>query len=623
MAENVELELKLKGGDKAVKTLGKLEQELNDAREAIKKVEVGSDAFNKLATQIQKASSEVKTLEKQMEGLEPQQKAEAFLKLGEGIAGGFAVGQGAMALMGVESENLEKIQVKVQAAISIAMGVRMMSEAALMATTAKRVIVEKLSNAQTAIGSVVQKGNTVATIAAAGAQKILAFAIGTSSTALKVLKFAIMATGIGALVVGVVALVSAMGSWFSSSKDTAGAQRDLAAEADAVKEAIKEQLEERRRLSDHERNVRNEQDLNKKTLLELNEQLRLQKEETNNNNRVLASLEGTMTQYNMTLDDFNDGTKNSILDIRERNKELEQQEEEIKDLIDAQNELIASEAKAEREKRERENRRKARAQKRKNEAKELLSLEQELSLMRIEDENNREQAKIELDRQNALTKAEIAGNSRKQILLINEKFDILEAERKQKVADEEYDAFIENSNKFNEQYEANAEKQKEIDQKAKDDKTALDQAVFDARRDMQANAFSAGAALFEKNKTMSKAIAVSQTIFSTQQAIVDALAAKGTDALLPYPIRLGNAISAGVIGATSVRNILSENMGADVSAGVGGGGGTPDAMIPSTTGAFTLGGALPDQEPVKAYVVTDEMSDSQSQLSDIRRRSTI
>ena len=623
MAENVELELKLKGGDKAVKTLGKLEQELNDAREAIKKVEVGSDAFNKLATQIQKASSEVKTLEKQMEGLEPQQKAEAFLKLGEGIAGGFAVGQGAMALMGVESENLEKIQVKVQAAISIAMGVRMMSEAALMATTAKRVIVEKLSNAQTAIGSVVQKGNTVATIAAAGAQKILAFAIGTSSTALKVLKFAIMATGIGALVVGVVALVSAMGSWFSSSKDTAGAQRDLAAEADAVKEAIKEQLEERRRLSDHERNVRNEQDLNKKTLLELNEQLRLQKEETNNNNRVLASLEGTMTQYNMTLDDFNDGTKNSILDIRERNKELEQQEEEIKDLIDAQNELIASEAKAEREKRERENRRKARAQKRKNEAKELLSLEQEVSLMRIEDENNREQAKIELDRQNALTKAEIAGNSREQILLINEKFDILEAERKQKVADEEYDAFIENSNKFNEQYEANAEKQKEIDQKAKDDKTALDQAVFDARRDMQANAFSAGAALFEKNKTMSKAIAVSQTIFSTQQAIVDALAAKGTDALLPYPIRLGNAISAGVIGAASVRNILSENMGADVSAGVGGGGGTPDAMIPSTTGAFTLGGALPDQEPVKAYVVTDEMSDSQSQLSDIRRRSTI
>ena len=107
MAEQVELELKLKGGNNAVKTLGQLEQELDKAREAIKEVEVGSDAFNKLATQIQNASSEVKTLEKQMEGLEPQQKAEAFLKMGEGIAGGFAVAQGAMGLMGVESENLE------------------------------------------------------------------------------------------------------------------------------------------------------------------------------------------------------------------------------------------------------------------------------------------------------------------------------------------------------------------------------------------------------------------------------------------------------------------------------------------------------------------------------------
>ena len=59
----------------------------------------------------------------------------------------------------------------------------------------------------------------------------------------------------------------------------------------------------------------------------------------------------------------------------------------------------------------------------------------------------------------------------------------------------------------------------------------------------------------------------------------------------------------------------------DVSAG--GGGGTTEPMTPSTTGAFTLGGALPDQEPIKTFVVTDEMSDSQAQLADIRRRSTI
>ena len=140
MSERVELELILEGGAKAVKTMGELEKALSDAREEIKGVEKGSEDFKRLATAIQDASSEVKTLEKQMEGLEPQQKAEAFLKMGEGIAGGFAVAQGAMALLNIESENLEKIQVKVQSAIAIAMGVRMMAEGALNVAIAKRIV---------------------------------------------------------------------------------------------------------------------------------------------------------------------------------------------------------------------------------------------------------------------------------------------------------------------------------------------------------------------------------------------------------------------------------------------------------------------------------------------------
>ena len=45
-------------------------------------------------------------------------------------------------------------------------------------------------------------------------------------------------------------------------------------------------------------------------------------------------------------------------------------------------------------------------------------------------------------------------------------------------------------------------------------------------------------------------------------------------------------------------------------------------MIPQASGAFTLGGGI-EQQAMRAYVVTDEMSDSQAQLADIRRRSTI
>ena len=615
MAERVELELKIKGGNKAVKTLGQLEKELEKAREEIKGVEVGSKAFNTLATQIQKASSEVKTLEKQMEGLEPQQKAEAFLKLGEGIAGGFAVAQGSMALLGIESENLEKLQVGVQSAIAIAMGVRMMAEAALMYGTAKRVAVEKLGNIASKASAVWAYGVATAHGVWATVQGVLTGSIGATTIALGVLKAAVIATGIGALVVGIVALVSSISSWISGSDDAAERQEALAEAADRVTESIKNQLTERRKQRDFEVELSKAETKSQKSLLVFNKQLEERRKETEQWNDLLAQQVGNykrigLSEKEISESDFIKNLKAKV-DLNENLEiSLEAQIRGLQNVMKLQKESDA----------DAKNKSDKRRARRKKETEQLFDLEQELALMRIADEDERAAAKIEQDRQNDLAEIKRAGNKKEQILLINEKYDQLEAERQQKVDDEAWDLFIENNDKFNEERIADAEKQAEIDQKAAEDKIALDKAVFDARRDMQANAFSAGAALFEKNKKISKAIAVSQTIFSTQQAIVDALAAKGTDALLPYPIRLTNAISAGVIGAASVRNILSENMG-DVSAG--GGGGTTEPMTPSTTGAFTLGGALPDQEPIKTFVVTDEMSDSQAQLADIRRRSTI
>jgi hypothetical protein len=52
---------------------------------------------------------------------------------------------------------------------------------------------------------------------------------------------------------------------------------------------------------------------------------------------------------------------------------------------------------------------------------------------------------------------------------------------------------------------------------------------------------------------------------------------------------------------------------------------TPDAGIPAPqmmSGAFELGGGLAP-EPMKAFVVTDEMTNSQNQLANIRRQATI
>ena len=127
------------------RNIGELTKLIQDMRKEIEGKDIGSEEFNELSRSIAEASGQLKDLERNMEGLDAQQKAEAFVKMGEGIAGGFAIGQGAMALFGTESEALQELQTRVQGAIAIAMGVRMLAEAALQAATAKRVIQEKLS----------------------------------------------------------------------------------------------------------------------------------------------------------------------------------------------------------------------------------------------------------------------------------------------------------------------------------------------------------------------------------------------------------------------------------------------------------------------------------------------
>ena len=153
---------------------------------------------------------------------------------------------------------------------------------------------------------------------------------------------------------------------------------------------------------------------------------------------------------------------------------------------------------------------------------------------------------------------------------------------------------------------------------------ARDEAVKNAKVDMANQAFGALAALAGENEAAGKAIAVAQTIFATQQGIMAALAAMGTDALLPFPIRLANAISVGVMGAASIATIMSTSSG-EAGSGGGGGAAATSTAPPSPqmmSGTFTPT-AQNEVEPVQAYVVSDDITDSQNSLAIIRRRATI
>ena len=121
-----------------------------------------------------------------------------------------------------------------------------------------------------------------------------------------------------------------------------------------------------------------------------------------------------------------------------------------------------------------------------------------------------------------------------------------------------------------------------------------------------------------------------QVAMATIETFKSATAAFSSLAPIPVvgPVLGGIAAAAAVVaGLANIRKILKQDVG-----GGGGGGGGETAAAPTAaaappsqemmSGKFELGGAI-KPEPIKAFVVTDEMTDSQDQLDGIRRDSTL
>ena len=124
---------------------------------------------------------------------------------------------------------------------------------------------------------------------------------------------------------------------------------------------------------------------------------------------------------------------------------------------------------------------------------------------------------------------------------------------------------------------------------------------------------SALGALAGENKALSVATAIMDTYAAANSVL--------KDPTLIGPSRWVSAAAVIATGLANVRTILQTEVPG--GGGGGGGGATPSAPAPQMmSGAFDLsGGQAP--EAMRAYVVTDEMTNSQNQLANIRRRATI
>jgi hypothetical protein len=187
--------------------IGELEDQLYQMAAAGQQ---GTQEFTQLAAEIGKMKKVIVDVDMAVDGMSGSMSQ----KLGgsiQGLAGGFELVQGTMGAFGVESAKVEEALLKVQSAMAISQGVQTIRESipafkALGATIA-----------QTAVGQNILTG----------AQKLYNLVVGKSVGAMKTLKLAIAATGIGALVLVLVEVASAMDLFGDSTEDAEDAQKKL------------------------------------------------------------------------------------------------------------------------------------------------------------------------------------------------------------------------------------------------------------------------------------------------------------------------------------------------------------------------------------------------------------
>ena len=172
---------------KAGKRAGELKERLADARAQI-------DAFN------------------------PEAKFKAFSAVIQGVAGAFSAAQGALALLGIEGEDVQKTLLKVQGALALSEGLNTILS--LEDGFKNLNLVIKSSNTYIAL-------NAAVTAVAAKVFKTFGIEVEATATSFKVLKGAIAATGIGILVIALGEAVSMFQEYANSASKAKKAQDEF------------------------------------------------------------------------------------------------------------------------------------------------------------------------------------------------------------------------------------------------------------------------------------------------------------------------------------------------------------------------------------------------------------
>ena len=587
--------------------LRKLTNEIASGKLSGKDLILATERAGALKDQIADAKQEVNNLSSDT------RKLDAFLTLGQGIAGGFAAAQGAMALFGDENEDVQKALLKVQSAVAVLNGVQAVANT-----------LNKSSALITEVQSV--KLKILNFIEAQRAAAVATTGVAMQAAAVKARLFgaALAATGIGLAIVVVGILAEKFGLFGDSVDETTKklkeSQDRLNEYAEKVAELDSLSIARNKRENDL---AKARLKLNGATNEELIEQDRkaLLYQKSIYEQQVKDRIEGSDEQLK-AIDKLED-VKNQIA-----LKEIER-ETEIQNKINKANEKALEKKRQENDKRIAEEQRLA------DEIKKIKESELQKQRERDFDEQGKEIAelqraakeKMEIVKGNAEAEKLIRDNLSKDIAAIDEKYR-LEAEAKQKEID---DKKIEDDKAKNEQRLA--------DEKAYAEQTI---AVTQAIEDSKISIAQQGAQLLNQVAGQSKGLAlaalaiekgaaIASVIINTQRAIAgytaaaaqrSALTAGATtafDTALAAKQIAGAKISAGI----NIASIAAAGINGARNISSGGGSGSGGSVQPPNIRGSQTTNEQPTPQPTKVFVTEVDIRSSLRKVDGIYTQSTI
>lgn len=574
------------------KNVANLKTQLRQAQNEVNELSAKFGATSTQAVEAAKRAAELKDAIGDAKALtdafNPDAKFKALTSTLGGVAGGFAAVQGAVGLLGSESQNVEKAILKVQSAMAISQGVQAIGESVdsfkqLGAVIRSTTIFQKALSAATAVQTFVTNGATLAA---------------------KLLRGALISTGIGALVVGVGLLIanfdkvkkvvmtlipglSAVGDIVmgivNTVTDFIGVTSEAERETERLVNKSKESLARNKRFMDEHGD-------------QIDEYTKRKIEANDKYNQAVADGETNLVELRKRAD------REIAQADKDRQAEKDKKAKEEQDKRNEAAKKIRDEAKAERDRLKKE------AQDISDNAKKANDEIRKTELERLTEQYNLERSILEKQKVSTLELEIKFLNDKNDLNLKQQEIENKLNEDKKKA---EQDYWFEQSD--------NAIKNDALNKELANKETERQKAVSNAKIDLAKNTLNLVAEIAGEGSDIAKGVAVAQATISgiegTQNAFTTASKSPITTLFPAYPF-----IQAGLAGAFSalqIRKIMSTPKSGGGGSSVGGGASAPappQFNIVGQSGTNQLAQTIAGQQnrPIEAFVVSSAVTTSQA-----------